>query len=166
MKTLLLNSTYQPIAFISERKAFKLFVKEKVEVMSSWDKFAHWGRGKMKIPSIIRLKYYVRWIPSRARFNRLALFKRDNGTCQYCGKRFGISDLTVDHIVPSSRGGKTTWQNCITSCYSCNNKKSDKTPEEADMVLLSKPTPPKMRLISEYWQISKHHPDWDIYLKT
>ena len=153
------------MAFVSERKALKLFVKDKVDVISSWDASIYWTKGKMKMPSIVRLKYYVRWIPGRARFNRLALFKRVQNRCHYCGNYFKTADLTVDHIIPSSKGGRTNWKNCISACYKCNGKKGDRTPEEADMRLIAEPVIPKMRLVSEYWQVSKHHPDWEMYIK-
>lgn len=165
MRVLLLNSTYQPISFVSERKALKLFVKGKIEVLSEWeDKYIRWTNGKMQMPAIIRLKYYVRWIPRKTRFNRSGVFRRDRNVCQYCGKTFKLVDLTIDHIVPQSKGGKSNWHNCVSCCFPCNNKKSNRTPEEAHMPLLSKPTIPGANLGSEIYHMSSIHPDWMMYL--
>jgi len=164
MKVLLLNSTYQPIAFVSQRKAFKMYVKGKVEVLSSWAQKMFWGSGCMDIPSVIRMKYYVRWIPRRAKFNRTAVFRRDKYHCQYCGKHFKVSDLTIDHIIPSSKGGKTDWHNCTTACFACNNKKGDRTPDEAYMEMLSKPIIPIINISNDLYGLSPHHNDWKVYL--
>ncbi len=165
MKVLLLNSTYQPIAFISERKALKLFVKSKIEVLSEWDnKYICWSNGKMQFPAVIRLKYYVRWIPRKTRFNRSGVFRRDRCICQYCGNVFRLIDLTIDHVIPQSKGGTSNWYNCVASCYPCNNKKRDRTPEEAEMPLLSKPIIPGSNVAMELDHMTKHHPDWKMYL--
>ena len=166
MKTLLLNSTYQPISFVSERKALKLLFKNKVDVISDWDEVIKWnlGRNKIKLPAIIKLKYYVRWIPSRTRFNRLAVFKRDNNICQYCGKKLSNSELTVDHIVPISRGGLNNWKNCVTSCSPCNNNKGSRTPEEAGMKIKNAPQTPGLSISYEYSSLRRRHEDWETYL--
>ena len=164
MKTLLLNSTYQPISFVPERKALKLFVKGKIDVLSSWDQIIRWGTGGMQYPSVIRLKYYVRWIPKKVRFNRMGVFRRDKNTCMYCGKPFRTAELTIDHVQPASKGGKTNWHNCVTSCFDCNNKKRNRTPEEAKMKLLVKPVVPRVNLTNEFHLSSQQHPDWGVYL--
>ncbi len=164
MRTLLLNSTYQPISFISERKCLKLLVKQKVEVISSWDEFIYWGKGRMYYPAIVRLVYYARWIPRKIRFNRLGVFRRDNNTCQYCGNVFKIADLTIDHIKPKSQGGKLNWKNSATSCFPCNNKKGDRTPDQAQMQLLKEPVVPNASLANEIITMSEIHPDWNMYL--
>lgn len=165
MRVLLLNSTYQPISFVSEIKALKLFVKGKIEVLSEWeDKNIRWTNGKMKMPATIRLKYYVRWIPRKTRFNRAGVFRRDKNVCQYCGHTFKLSDLTIDHVIPQSKGGKSNWHNCVACCFPCNNKKSDRTPDEAHMPLLTKPVIPGANLGTEIHHMSNLHPDWTMYL--
>jgi 5-methylcytosine-specific restriction endonuclease McrA len=165
MKVLLLNSTYQAISFVSERKALKLFVKEKIEVLSSWnDKYICWSNGKMNYPAVIRLKYYVRWIPRKTRFNRSGVFRRDKNMCMYCGKTFRLADLTIDHIVPQSKGGKSNWHNCVASCFYCNNKKKNRTPEEARMPLLVQPVIPGVNVASELNVVGPKHEDWPMYL--
>jgi 5-methylcytosine-specific restriction endonuclease McrA len=164
MRALLLNSTYQPISFISEKKCLKLFVKGKVEVLSTWDHNIRWGRGKMQAPAVVRLGYYVRWIPKKSRFNRLGVFRRDKNTCQYCGKVFKLADLTIDHVIPKSHGGKLNWKNSVTSCFVCNNKKGNRTPAEANMKLLKEPGVPNASLVNELSTMRKVHPDWEMYL--
>ena len=164
MKVLLLNSTYQAINFVSQRKALKLFVKGKVDILSSWDRKVRWARGEMFAPATIKLKYYVRWIPKKSRFNRIGVFKRDHNTCMYCNNVFKHLDLTIDHVIPQSRGGKSNWQNCVTSCYACNNKKADRTPEEAKMKIISQPVVPSLNISHELIFMNRTHDDWYMYL--
>ena len=164
LHTLLLNSTYECIAFISERKVFKLLVKDKIEVLSEWDiKFA-WGKGSARHPAVVRLKHHVRWIPRKVRFNRTGVFRRDQHLCQYCSKGLSPSKLTMDHIIPRARGGDSSWRNCVTACFSCNNKKGDRTPEEAGMTLLKKPIVPQISIVNEYALMHNKHDDWKLYV--
>ena len=164
MKALLLNSTYEPMAFISEKKVLKLFVKGKIEVLSNWDSSIYWGSGQMKAPALVRLLYYRRWVPKKTRFNRMGVFKRDRFICMYCGKTFKGSELTIDHIFPKSQGGKLTWLNCVSACFECNSKKGDRTPEQAGMRLLKKPIVPRADLAGDLCMIDSIHPDWEQYM--
>jgi 5-methylcytosine-specific restriction endonuclease McrA len=163
MRVLLLNSTYEPIFFISMRKAIKLYVKEKVEVLSCWNESIKWCSGNMKLPAVVRLKYFVRWIPRTVRFNRVGVFRRDKFECKYCGAK--KIPLTIDHIIPRSKGGENNYLNTITSCVPCNSKKDDRTPEQAGMQLLSKPFVPRINLSNELLVINDVHEDWKIYLR-
>ena len=166
-KALLLSSTYQVVSFIPERKLFKLLIKGKVEVISVWDINIAWCSGTIKQPSIVRLKTYVNKNYFNSNFSRKALVKRDRYTCQYCGKKLTASQITIDHVLPRAQGGITSFTNCVVCCQLCNNKKADKTPEQAGMVLLRKPTHPSF---------SAHHyvadPEqfwfagWDDFLKS
>lgn len=164
MRTLLLNFTYQPISFVTQKKALKLFVKGKVEVCASWDHTIHWGCGSMQLPAVIRLKYYVRWIPRRMRYNSIGVFRRDRFACQYCGKSFKTSKLTIDHVIPRAKGGKSDWTNCVTSCFECNNKKGNRTPTEARMCLVKMPVIPNVNLANEVIGIHPQHSDWNYFL--
>ena len=141
-KTLLLNASYEVLSFITEKKAFKLLIKEKVEVVSSWNDLVNWGDGKIKHPATLRLKKHVRRNYFNSNFSRKALVKRDRSTCQYCGKKLTASMITIDHVLPRAQGGVTSFVNCVVCCQLCNNKKADKTPEQAGMKLLRKPTHP------------------------
>jgi 5-methylcytosine-specific restriction endonuclease McrA len=164
-KTLLLNASYEVLSFIPERKVFKLLFKDKVEVISSWEDNIVWCNGKIKHPSILRLKNHVRRNYYNSNFSRKALIKRDRNMCQYCGIKLTASQITVDHVLPRAQGGTTTFVNCVVCCQTCNNKKADKTPEQANMILMKKPTHPSFSSAhyvsdpQEYW-----HADWDDFL--
>lgn len=164
-KTLLLNASYEVLSFIPERKVYKLLIKDKVEIISSWEDDIRWTDGKIKHPSILRLKNHVKRNYFNSNFSRKALVKRDRNTYQYCGKKLIASQITVDHVLPRAQGGVTSFTNCVVCCQICNNKKADKTPEQANMVLLKKPTHPSFSTqyyvsdTQEYW-----HTDWDGFL--
>lgn len=164
-KTLLLSASYEVQSFITEKKAFKLLFKDKVEVISAWDEEINWGPGKIRHPSILRLKNHVRRNFFNSNFSRKAMVKRDRSMCQYCSKKLVASQITVDHVLPRAQGGITSFTNCVVSCQVCNNRKADKTPEQAEMVLLKKPTHPSFSAHAyvadpqEYW-----HNDWDDFL--
>ncbi len=141
---LLLNSTFEPLRFISESRAIKLLLKNKAESIHNW--------GSCKIssvslsietPSVLRLSSYVKIHRTKTRFNKKIVYHRDKYTCQYCGKQLTPSNVTIDHVLPRSRGGRTTWKNCVTCCVNCNVKKSNKTLDQLnDMRLLSQPRTP------------------------
>lgn len=103
-------------------------------------------REEFRIPEVILLSRYDRVPVAKMHFNRRSLFKRDDYKCQYCGCSPGSGELTIDHIVPKSRNGKTTWTNCVLSCVKCNSKKANRTPEEANMKLLKVPKKPKFNI--------------------
>jgi 5-methylcytosine-specific restriction endonuclease McrA len=164
LKTLLLNSSYEPLSFIPLRKLIKLIVKNKVEVISSWDnEYLTWCDGKIKHAAIVRLKAYVKRPQARVRFNKRGVFRRDLYQCQYCGEALSSSQATIDHIVPVSQGGKSTFENCCTSCLACNAKKANRTPEQANMKLAMSPVTPAYSIINEYIFIKPEHPDWAPY---
>jgi hypothetical protein len=139
---------------------------EKVEVISSWNDDIIWANGKIKHPSVLRLKNDIRKIFIRSKFTRKSLIKRDNGTCQYCSKKLIHSQITIDHIVPKSQKGKTSFKNCVVSCYECNSRKGSKTPEQAGMILLKKPEQPA--IVDNFLSIGSFvwHNDWDFYIKS
>ncbi len=153
------------MAFINENKGLKLYFNDKVEIISTWDEKIHWASGSMKIPAIIRLKYYVKYVQRRSPFSRLAIFRRDRYCCQYCGVVLGEELLTVDHVLPKSRGGLKSWTNMVTSCKSCNTFKNNRTPEEAGIKLIQIPFMPEMKLKHSLPVIGEIHPDWHLYLK-
>ena len=100
-------------------------------------------RNRICIPEIIVLDDYDKSPAHKVKFSRRAIYKRDNYTCQYCGGQPGPGELNVDHVLPRSQGGLTTWENCVLSCIKCNSKKDNKTPEQAHMKLKKKPVKPK-----------------------
>ncbi|MEM6328837.1 MAG: HNH endonuclease, partial [Planctomycetota bacterium] len=107
---------------------------------------ADWVRSvnfEIEAPRVLRLLHYDRVPRQRVRLNRRNLFARDNNSCQYCGKKFATSELSIDHVVPTCRGGRTTWDNVVCACVRCNVRKGGRTPEEANMRLNKKPVRPK-----------------------
>lgn len=143
-RTLLLNSTFEPLRVISWQRAVVLLFEEKVEVVKEYEDFDLKAVSiTMKCPAVVRLLHFVNGRKQRVKFSRVNVFSRDKYSCQYCGAKPGTSNLTYDHVVPRSKGGKTVWENIVTCCVPCNSKKADRTPEQAKMRLLSKPVKPQ-----------------------
>lgn len=142
--TLLLNSDYMPIKVISWQRAVCLWFSDKVEIVEEYNDFDLRSVSfTMKCPAVVRLLSYVKAFRKSVKFSRLNIFHRDKFTCQYCGIQPGIKNLTFEHIIPKSRGGKTNWENITTACYPCNIRKGNKTLKEARMKLLSIPKEPR-----------------------
>lgn len=167
-KTLLLNSSFEIIGFISFKKLIKLLVKDKIEVVAEWNGYdVIWSSGQIKYPATVRMKYYVRNVQRKMRFNRKAIFKRDNFICQYCGDALSSADLTLDHIHPRSRGGQSTWINCVSSCRECNLLKGNKTLEEVGFTLINYPAVPKKNPINFDFEFTQDkHPSWKDYFQN
>jgi 5-methylcytosine-specific restriction endonuclease McrA len=143
--TLLLTSSYEPMHVISWREAVKLFFLEKAEILETYEDNLRGPSVSMKIPSVMRLvrNFKKKKVIDTVKFSRTRVYTRDKYTCQYCCKTGSFKEFTFDHVLPKSRGGKTSWDNIVTSCKSCNTKKRDRTPEEAGMQLLRQPKRPK-----------------------
>jgi 5-methylcytosine-specific restriction endonuclease McrA len=138
---LVLNATYEPINVCTVRRAVVLLLKDKAEVIERADWELHSASATIARPVVIRLVAYVR-IPRdshRRRITRRAVFARDQWTCQYCGSR---SNLTVDHVVPRSKGGASSWENIVASCAPCNRRKGNALPRQAGMHLVRTPRAP------------------------
>lgn len=117
------------------------------------------------VPSIIRLKSYAPRHVKKQTWRRIGVFKRDNFTCQYCGKTCTPSELTIDHVTPKCMGGINSWENCVASCNPCNNLKADRTPQQAGMKLLHKPFAMRTSIWNEYNLLDVKHEDWVNYFK-
>ena len=103
--------------------------------------------GRIRIPTVVILSTFDRVPRKRLKFGLQGLFERDGGRCQYTGRRLNLSEANIDHVLPASRGGPTTWENCVLSDKKVNNRKADRTPREAGLKLLRRPTrPPEMPL--------------------
>ncbi len=141
---LVLNASFEPLSVVSIQRAIVLLLKEKAEVVEAAEAVLRSEHLTLPVPLVIRLVYYVR-IPHRISLpvSRRALLVRDRYTCQYCGVQPGRQHLTIDHVIPRSRGGKTTWDNVVAACKKCNSKKGNKTPAEANMQLLTQPARPR-----------------------
>jgi 5-methylcytosine-specific restriction endonuclease McrA len=136
-----LNATYEPINVCTVRRAVVLLLKEKAEVIEHAERELHSATATLTRPAVIRLVCYVR-IPRdthRRKITRRAVFARDDWTCQYCGAR---TQLTVDHVVPRSKGGGSSWENIVASCAPCNRRKGDSLPRQAGMHLRRAPRTP------------------------
>ena len=140
-RVLVLNSSYEPLNVCTVRRAIVLVLKEKAEMLETGRRSLHSESLTVPHPVVIRLVTYVR-VPrdsNRRRITRRAVFARDSWTCQYCGR---TSHLTVDHVLPRSRGGLSVWENIVTSCAPCNRRKGNRTPKEIDMHPRRKPKAP------------------------
>ncbi|MEA3407692.1 MAG: HNH endonuclease [Chloroflexota bacterium] len=161
---LLLNATYEPLNVVSVRRAIVLLLKEKAEILEAAEQRIRAAEFSMPKPLVIRLVYYVR-VPRSLKIplTRRTLMVRDNYTCQYCGAQLPASELTMDHVVPKVRGGKTTWENVVCACKTCNARKGAKSLEEANMRLRKKPTRPEYVAVV---LLSRSSPSdvWDKYL--
>ena len=138
-----MNITYEPLRVIDWKKAITLLMLGKVEVIEEYGRDIHSVTFTIKLPSVVRLLRMVRTPKTPVKFSRQNIYARDKYRCQYCGRRFPIEDFTYDHVIPKSRGGKTAWRNIVTCCMQCNRKKGGRTPKEAMMTLVRKPSKPK-----------------------
>jgi 5-methylcytosine-specific restriction endonuclease McrA len=141
-RVLLLNASYEPLTLVSAPKALALVWRRAAEVIELDDgRVLRTARFEFDVPSVVRL---VRYVETRTRrqnraTSRLRILIRDKHRCQYCGRRGNQFDLTLDHVIPKSKGGQTVQENLVASCRECNQRKGDRTPDEARMPLLSNP---------------------------
>ncbi len=199
-KVLVLNKLYMAVRVVTARRAFVLLSREIAEVIHADDgsyanyDFSTWAelselrkefepdrhdwiktvRFDIAVPRIIRLVGYDKLPAQHVKLNRRNLFARDHNRCQYCGKHFSTSELSIDHVVPRTQDGPDTWENLVCSCVKCNSKKGGRTPEQANMKLIKKPIQPKrnplisMRLNSERyasWKAFLDEAYWSVELK-
>ena len=141
---LVLNVTYEPLSVVSVPRALHLVMINRAEVVEASSALIHSERLRLPVPQVIRLLHYVH-VPHNLPLplSRRALLLRDDFTCQYCGAQPGREHLTIDHVIPRSRGGRTEWENVVIACSACNRRKGNRTPEEAGMKLLRKPYRPR-----------------------
>jgi len=198
---LVLNKHYAAIRVVSVRRALGMLFKEIAQIVSieddqyqqydfdSWREVSEFKakyerdrhewircvRFELAAPRIIRLLFYDRLPRRQVKFTRRNIYARDRNRCQYCGKKFQTSELSLDHVVPRSRGGGTTWNNVVCCCVRCNVRKGGRLPSEAGMRLIAEPTKPRrspavtLRLTSEKYASWKQFLDaayWNVELKT
>lgn len=186
---LVLNKNYTAVHVIGVRRAFRLLAKEHAEVlMQDNDRWSTYSFGSwiqlsqsrhlfaddgdwvhtisltIRVPRIIRLLIFDR-LPSRiVKFNRRNIFARDDNHCQYCGHRFPTSELSLDHVVPRSRGGLSSWTNIVCACTRCNARKGGRLPQEAHMRLIRKPLRPKSSPILQLRTANPKYQSWKQFL--
>ncbi len=138
----------------------------KVEVLEEYDEVLYRSVDvTIRMPAVVRLVRVFRGIKRAVKFSRVNVFTRDRFTCQYCGEKRKMRELNYDHVVPRHLGGRTTWENIVTSCYPCNAKKRNRTPEQAGMSLLSIPQKPKSLPITLHLNFGGEVPDvWAGYV--
>lgn len=153
MRTLVLDMGYQPHRIVTWQRAITMLFQNKCEIIEEYDeplmtadqveraKASGWTIIFEKMPAVVRLLTKVQR-KKAVRFSRMNVLTRDNWTCQYCGVKLTTRKLNYDHVVPRSMGGKTVWENIVTSCYACNDKKRDRTPQQAGMRLRKQPYKP------------------------
>ncbi len=158
-RVLVLNKHYKPIAVASVQRAFGLLVTGAAVALDkeyrtfdyeSWaelaadngDDIIHTVKRALKVPRVLVLQAFDRLPRTQVRFSRNNVYLRDQFTCQYCGEVFARSKLNLDHVMPKSQGGRTSWTNVVASCVSCNTFKSNRTPEQAGLKLLKQPKRP------------------------
>ncbi len=168
---LVLNADFRPLSYFplsvwSWQEAIKAVFLGRVNVVQEYDRTVHSPRWEMKLPSVISLKKYAPIERSPA-FTRFNVFLRDRFMCQYCRTPHPTNDLTFDHIIPRSKGGRTTWQNVITACAHCNLMKGNRLPEEAHMFPSQKPFRPNsfhLQEIGRAFPPNYLHESWRDYL--
>jgi 5-methylcytosine-specific restriction endonuclease McrA len=138
-RVLVLNSTYEPINVCTTRRAIVLILKGVARTEERHEAELHSARARIPAPSVIRLTEYVHIPFERKSLSRKNILLRDHYTCQYCGKVFNPSELTLDHVIPKSRGGSSNWDNLVACCKRCNNRKGNAMPEEVGMKLVKRP---------------------------
>jgi 5-methylcytosine-specific restriction endonuclease McrA len=190
---LVLNKLFMAVHVISVRRAFCLLFKDLAEVVAMEDgqfatyNFATWREvseyraihfrqedddwvrtvtSEIQAPRVIRLVGYDRVPRQAVKFNRRNIFARDNNQCQYCGKKFPSSELSLDHIVPRSQGGVSTWENIVCACVGCNVKKGGRTPKQAHLHLIRRPEKPKRSPMLNLKLTHRKYQSWRSFLEN
>jgi 5-methylcytosine-specific restriction endonuclease McrA len=187
---LVLNKHYAAIRITTVRRAICMLVKDLAEIISvennqyasydfsSWlevseyraryerehHEWIHCVRFDLAVPRIVRLLVYDRLPRAPVKFTRRNIYARDRGRCQYCGRRFPTSELSLDHIVPRSRGGEANWTNIVCCCVACNVRKGGRLPVEAGMKLVAEPTKPKRSPVVSLQLNSQRYASWKQFL--
>lgn len=176
---LVLNKYFQAVQITTVRRAFSLFFKGVVKAVDEsyyTYNFKDWRslppNGDMvrtpsyalRVPRVIQLLWYDKIPQFKIRFTRKNIFLRDRHLCQYCGNRFEDKDLTLDHVIPTSRGGRNSWENVVTCCFSCNNLKGNQTPAQAGMSLVRPPKRPQWIPFSRFARHRNSFSQWKTFI--
>ena len=163
--TLLLTSSMQPHRIVPWRAAVTLLFNEKIEVLEEYEEVIRSPSAAMQVPAVARLVKSVSSIKKGVKFSRINVLTRDRFTCQYCGQKLPMKLLNFDHVIPRNRGGKTVWENIVTSCYPCNSRKAGRTPSEANMRLRRQPfRPTSLPLTPPLISVEKVPEPWTHYM--
>ncbi|QQP91424.1 HNH endonuclease [Skermanella rosea] len=150
---LVLNADFRPLSYFplslwSWQEAVKAVFLDRVNIISEYDRVVRSPNFEIKLPSVISLKEYIP-AARRPAFTRFNVFLRDRFSCQYCNEPFPTQELTFDHVIPRSKGGRTTWENVVTSCSACNLRKGNRLPNQCGMVPLMPPFQPTAHQLQE-----------------
>lgn len=172
MKVLALSANYEPLGIVSWERAITLVYSNKVTTVEEYDCAVRSPTIEIKIPAVIVFKKgYMGNKKNSVRFSRRNVWIRDEGKCQYCNLHVSLSTFTIDHVIPKTSGGKTVWENVVACCYSCNQKKGDKTVKESGFRLFKLPKKPnRLPYIQEitdgHYNLEKNIPEqWKFYLE-
>ncbi len=155
MRTLLLTPWMAPHRVIPWERSVVLVVLGKVDVLEEYDEEIRSQSLALRTPAVVRLKKGRASTKDGVRFSRINVYTRDGFRCQYCGEKKAMRELNYDHVVARVRGGKTVWENIVTSCYACNDRKGSRTPEEAGMTLRRKPFKPSSLPVTPVLSITR-----------
>lgn len=169
MDTLVLSTSYQPMRYVNWREAFCLLFSGRVEVIESYkDRIINTVSESLNVPSIIR---FINGVVKRnkqsksAKFNRINVLIRDKNECQYCRIKLDKRSFTVDHVIPTSLGGKTNWKNIVSCCKDCNQKKKNQTPQQARMRLFKEPyVPDNFEIFNKSCTLNSYPEEWRLYV--
>ena len=160
---LVLNANFEPINICSTRRAVGLILGGKAAMVTNGRGYIHTIKELIPRPSVIRLESQIHRPRPRVKLTRREVFRRDNYTCQYCGRRDGA--LTVDHVLPRYQGGLHIWTNVVAACPSCNHRKGGRSPEEAHMLLTHNPKEPPANAAYIFGRHLSENTEWSDYIK-
>jgi len=161
---LVLNQNYEPLNICRARRAIVMLWRGKAEILEQNSATIHSTSLAIEVPSVIRLVYLIRRPRIQRKLNRRDVFIRDKHACQYCGKT--TKDLTIDHVIPRRLGGEHTWENVVSACKDCNQRKAARSPKDAGMKLLNKPYKPNQAKYHISFEGFSRHPEWLKYVPS
>jgi 5-methylcytosine-specific restriction endonuclease McrA len=185
---LVLNRLWQPVNIVGVQRAFSLLLQEHAQVIYTGDESfrlmdsAAWlnlseetapeddeayiqtVRMRIRVPKVLLLRSYSQLPVSEVKFTRENLFERDDYRCQYCGNHFEAVQLNMDHVIPRDQGGRTSWENIVTSCIKCNSRKANRLPHQANMHLIRKPERPRWRPFVSSLIGQSYDASWDHFI--
>jgi len=159
---LVLNQNYEPLNISRARRAVVLLMSGKAETLENDSGMIHTPNNAIPIPSVIRLVYMVKRPRPERKLTRREVFRRDKYTCQYCGVE--TRELSLDHVTPRHRGGRHIWENVVSACFNCNNRKAGGTPQEAHMTIAREPFAPYAGSYYVSYEYIQRHNGWQKFL--